>query len=183
MAEVDKHGGDYVVCPGTFAEKVNYAYDTLDRAPWVFLTGDDVKFHPGWLDHAQFVAKANRADVVGTNDLGNPRVTSGEHAVHMMIRRSLHRPHRRIVGSERQRRPRRRLPRRVRALVRRRRDRERRQAARCVGDGARLEGGAHASAVRQAPVDDVYRKGEAQAAKDHGLYLKRLAKSTVAVAA
>jgi hypothetical protein len=26
--------------------------------------------------------------VVGTNDLGNPRVTSGEHATHLLIRRS-----------------------------------------------------------------------------------------------
>jgi hypothetical protein len=26
--------------------------------------------------------------VIGTNDLGNPRVTSGEHATHLLVRRS-----------------------------------------------------------------------------------------------
>ncbi len=91
MAEVRKHGGEYTVHAGTFAEKVNHAYETLTdetTAPWLFLVGDDVKFHPGWLDHAQHVAKAHKADVVGTNDLGNPRVTSGEHATHLLVRRT-----------------------------------------------------------------------------------------------
>jgi hypothetical protein len=75
-------GGDH---PGTFAEKVNIGYrETLE--PWLFLTGDDVKFHPGWLDHAQAAGAA--ADVVGTNDLHNPRVTAGDHSPHLLIRRT-----------------------------------------------------------------------------------------------
>jgi hypothetical protein len=77
--------------PGTFAQKVNHGarYLTVhDFAhPWLFMTGDDVRFHPGWLDHAQAIA-GDRFDVVGTNDLGNPRVTSGEHATHLLIRRT-----------------------------------------------------------------------------------------------
>jgi len=71
----------------TFAQKVNHGYLETDE-PWLFIVGDDVRFHPGWLDHAQAVAKSHDAAVVGTNDLGNPRVVAGEHATHMLIRRS-----------------------------------------------------------------------------------------------
>lgn len=72
--------------PGTFAEKVNIGYRESQQ-PWLFLTGDDVRFHAGWLDHAQAVA-GEQFHVVGTNDLANPRVVAGEHATHMLIRRS-----------------------------------------------------------------------------------------------
>lgn len=78
----------------SFAEKVNLGYrherqfpDQRGREPWIFLVGDDVRFHPGWLDHAQLVARNTGAQVIGTNDLGNERVMSGEHATHMMIAR------------------------------------------------------------------------------------------------
>lgn len=75
----------------TFAKKVNLGY-AKTREPWLFLCGDDVTFHPGWLNHAQHVADAlggiNPVHVVGTNDLGNPRVLAGEHATHFLIRRS-----------------------------------------------------------------------------------------------
>jgi hypothetical protein len=70
----------------SFAEKVNEAYEWTDE-PWVFLVGDDVRFRPGWLDHAQQVAVNTGAKVVGTNDLANPRVTAGDHATHMLIAR------------------------------------------------------------------------------------------------
>lgn len=72
--------------PGTFAEKANLGYKRTAE-PWLFFTGDDVRFHPGWLDHAQAVA-GDTMHVVGTNDLGNPRVLAGEHATHLLIRRS-----------------------------------------------------------------------------------------------
>jgi hypothetical protein len=89
--EVFKYGGKVLYRAGSFAQKVNYAYgvtsDTPDATPWVFIVGDDVGFHPGWLDHAQFVGKAFEGDVVGTNDLGNPRVTRGDHATHLLIHR------------------------------------------------------------------------------------------------
>jgi hypothetical protein len=70
----------------TFAEKVNAGYDNTDE-PWLFLVGDDVRFHPGWLDHAQQVAVNTGAKVIGTNDLGNVRVMNGEHATHMLVAR------------------------------------------------------------------------------------------------
>jgi hypothetical protein len=43
---------------------------------------------PGWLDHAQHVAETFGAHVIGTNDLGNTRVLAGEHATHLLVRRS-----------------------------------------------------------------------------------------------
>ena len=70
----------------SFAMKVNDAYPHTHE-PWVFLVGDDVRFHAGWLDHAQMVARDSGAKLVGTNDLGNERVMSGDHATHMLISR------------------------------------------------------------------------------------------------
>jgi len=72
---------------GTFAEKVNEGYRVGDPKPWLFIVGDDVKFHAGWLDQAMETAHATGKHVIGTNDLGNPSVTSGNHATHMFIRR------------------------------------------------------------------------------------------------
>lgn len=73
---------------GTFAEKVNHAAKHLHEDwRWLFITGDDVQFHPGWLDHVLHTARLCEASVVGTNDLGNPRVTAGEHGTHLLISR------------------------------------------------------------------------------------------------
>jgi len=71
----------------TFAKKVNLGY-AKTREPWLFICGDDVRFRAGWLDHAQYVAFGLDASVVGTNDLANPRVLAGEHATHLLVRRS-----------------------------------------------------------------------------------------------
>lgn len=71
----------------TFAEKANLAYRQTAE-PWLFVCGSDVTFHPGWLSHAQHVADVLQASVVGTNDLANARVMAGEHATHLLIRRS-----------------------------------------------------------------------------------------------
>lgn len=73
--------------PGSFAEKINTGYRYSNYEPWLFLVGDDVRFHPGWLDHAQAAAGID-CHVIGTNDLGNPRVLAGQHATHLLIRRS-----------------------------------------------------------------------------------------------
>lgn len=81
---VDSHR--YLREMGSFAEKVNRGFD-VSAEPWLFLVGDDVTFHPGWLDQAMEVARITGAQVVGTNDLGNPSVMSGDHATHMFITR------------------------------------------------------------------------------------------------
>jgi glycosyltransferase involved in cell wall biosynthesis len=75
-----------VIQPGSFPVKVNAGYKA-SSAPWVQVVGDDVRFHPGWLDHQQWVAKIYDAKVIGSNDLANSRVMAGEHATHWMIAR------------------------------------------------------------------------------------------------
>ena len=84
--------GQTLVRPGRFPVKINQAYDWLygkdyEVATWVQVVGDDVRFHPGWLDHQQWVAKLYGGKVVGSNDLANQRVMRGEHATHWMIAR------------------------------------------------------------------------------------------------
>ena len=73
----------------TFAQKVNAGYEQTTE-PWLFVCGDDVKFHKGWIDAARKLS--DKFDVIGTNDhpdgTGNPRVASGSHADHFFIRRA-----------------------------------------------------------------------------------------------
>lgn len=84
----DQAGAEVIAASAKpFAHKINDGYRAT-REPWLFIVGDDVMFWPGWLDHAQYAAKITGAKVVGTNDLGNPRVVRGEHATHMLISRS-----------------------------------------------------------------------------------------------
>lgn len=91
---VKRFGGEVIFGDGTFAEKVNHAYRVIgelegeNAAPWLLLVGDDVTFRAGWLDKALETAKLWKADVVGTNDMLNPRVLRGEHATHPLIRRA-----------------------------------------------------------------------------------------------
>ena len=70
----------------TFSEKVNLAY-SMTGEPWLFLTGDDVTFHVGWLDELLRVAAETGARVIGSNDLANPRSADGSHSPHMLISR------------------------------------------------------------------------------------------------
>jgi hypothetical protein len=70
----------------SFAQRVNAGYRATDE-PWLFIVGDDVKFHRHWLINAKLIA-SRRYHVVGTADLANPRVMSGDHATHLLIRRS-----------------------------------------------------------------------------------------------
>lgn len=71
--------------PGSFAERVNVGYAVTDQ-PWLFTTGDDVRFAPGWLSNALIVG-GKHYQVIGTNDLGTPRVIAGHHSPHLLIRR------------------------------------------------------------------------------------------------
>lgn len=85
--EVLRYGGEVILCAGSYAVKANFAWHHTNR-PWMLLAGDDVVFRPGWYDQALDVARRYGAHVIGTNDLANPRVMRGEHATHMLVRRS-----------------------------------------------------------------------------------------------
>ena len=79
-------GADPLACDEvSFACKVNHALSVAE-SPWVLIVGDDVRFHPAWLDNA-LAAAGDRFDVIGTNDLGNQRVMAGQHATHIVLRR------------------------------------------------------------------------------------------------
>src|SRR5690606_17291779 len=67
-------------------EKINYAYRRT-TADWIFCGADDIRFHPGWLDPLPALHELGYG-VVGTNDLGNPRVWCGQHATHFFVRRA-----------------------------------------------------------------------------------------------
>ena len=73
----------------TFAKKINAGFEQTSE-PWLFVCGDDVRFHDGWIDAARKVS--DRFDVIGVSDAkpgeaGNQRVASGGHADHFFIRR------------------------------------------------------------------------------------------------
>lgn len=75
---------------GDYARKINLgaALAVEDGFEWVFLGADDLCFCPGWADEAIREGDRHGADVVGTNDLGNPVVRAGLHATHSLIRAS-----------------------------------------------------------------------------------------------
>jgi hypothetical protein len=87
------HPGRPPAVGGTFAQKINRGYsEYVEGSPigddyrWIFVVGDDVTFHPGWLDAAQYTAHSTGKAVIGTNDLGSELVRTGQHATHMLLR-------------------------------------------------------------------------------------------------
>lgn len=79
-------GGKELVCGGNYAAKINRGIAaTGDKL--VFLGADDLRFHPGWLEAAIRKLKPG-IGVVGTNDLGNPRVMRGDLATHSLVTRA-----------------------------------------------------------------------------------------------
>jgi hypothetical protein len=69
-----------------WARKLNYAWPLVEEE-WRLHGADDILFHPGWLEEAIKVGERYAACVVGTNDLGNPRVKAGVHATHQLVHR------------------------------------------------------------------------------------------------
>lgn len=70
---------------GDYARKVNIAYRDSTE-PLLFLAADDLLFHPHWLTRAAD-RLTDGIGVVGTNDLGNPRVLAGKHSTHSLVTR------------------------------------------------------------------------------------------------
>lgn len=69
----------------TFPNKVQHAYLNTSES-WILLVGDDVEFQLGWWDAAMAVADGHA--LISTNDCGNPYVTTGELAIHPIMRRT-----------------------------------------------------------------------------------------------
>lgn len=76
---------DQEVGPGDYARKLNAAYRASDE-PLLLCGADDLHFHPGWLPAAT-ARLEGRIQVVGTNDLGNPKVLKGQHSTHPLVTR------------------------------------------------------------------------------------------------
>lgn len=72
--------------PADWARKINLGY-SMTRDDWIFTGADDLCFCPGWADRALECAAETGAQVIGTNDLGNPRVMKGAHATHNLVSR------------------------------------------------------------------------------------------------
>lgn len=70
-----------------YANKINVGAWTITTAGHVFTAADDLIFHDGWLGTA-LARMVDGIDVVGTNDLHNPRVLAGTHSTHSLVRRS-----------------------------------------------------------------------------------------------
>jgi glycosyltransferase involved in cell wall biosynthesis len=73
--------------PGDYAAKINHGFHATDE-PWIFQGADDLRFHRGWDEKVLRVGESSKAGVVGTNDLGNPRVRRGLLSTHSLVRRS-----------------------------------------------------------------------------------------------
>lgn len=71
--------------PGDYARKINTGY-RMSTEEHIFVGAGDLLFHPGWYE-AACAALAPGIGVVGTNDLGSPRVMNGQHATHSLVTR------------------------------------------------------------------------------------------------
>lgn len=71
---------------GDYAVKINTCY-RFTTEPLIFLGASDLKFHPGWYEAATARLRNRRVGVIGTNDLGSPRVRRGEHSTHSLVTR------------------------------------------------------------------------------------------------
>jgi hypothetical protein len=70
---------------GDYARKSNTGFRCTSE-PLIFTGADDLEFQDGWLAAAR--AKLTPGvGVVGTNDLGSPRVMAGLHATHFLFTR------------------------------------------------------------------------------------------------
>lgn len=86
---IDLAGAEHVIVERpqrSYARKINAGYRSSVE-PLLFLGADDIAPHPGWLSAA--VAKlGGPVQVVGTNDMLNPRVIAGEHSTHSLVTRA-----------------------------------------------------------------------------------------------
>lgn len=89
-AAIDSAGRERLEVPwhphGDYARKINTGYRATTE-PLIFLGACDLRFHPGWLQACRRQLTPG-VGVVGTNDLGSPRVQAGKHATHTLVVRA-----------------------------------------------------------------------------------------------
>ena len=74
--------------PGDWAKKLNHAFLIYrEHHEWCFLGADDLAFRHGWIEACLRAHRRTGACVIGTNDLGNPRVSKGFHSTHPLVHR------------------------------------------------------------------------------------------------
>ncbi|MFL5309500.1 MAG: hypothetical protein ACJ79H_03495 [Myxococcales bacterium] len=85
-------GADLIVMPfengkGDYARKLNLGFRRAGELgmEWSFLAADDLRFRAGWFEAGLRTHERSGACVVGTNDLGNPRVKAGRHSTHTLV--------------------------------------------------------------------------------------------------
>lgn len=69
-----------------YAKKLGLGFHSTDE-PWLFQGATDLIFYPGWDTAADQVRRKSGANVIGTNDLGNPLVKRGRHSTHSFFSR------------------------------------------------------------------------------------------------
>lgn len=88
LRALERLDADYLVVPRTrrsYPCKINDGIRASDE-PLIFMAADDLHFHPAWLPRA-VVHLTSTIQVIGTNDLTNPRVMAGEHSTHTLLTR------------------------------------------------------------------------------------------------
>lgn len=73
---------------GNYAKKINYAAEMIETE-WLFTGADDLYFHDGWWEATWPLRSNPKVHVIGTNDLGHPRVYAlHETSTHSLVRTS-----------------------------------------------------------------------------------------------
>lgn len=74
----------------SWPQKIDWAWRNvlplMPNARWILLAADDIRFGPYWYEATKGLREDGQYQVIGTNDLGNPRVMAGDHAVHPLVR-------------------------------------------------------------------------------------------------
>lgn len=85
---LDKHGAEYVTTKRiSWPNKINETYRQIrESCEWVLFGADDVDFHQDWFANTRPYRDQPEIMVIGTNDLGNPRVIAGDHTTHPLVR-------------------------------------------------------------------------------------------------
>jgi hypothetical protein len=89
ISEIDAAGRERVLVPripdGDYARKINLGYRQTTE-PLLFTGASDLNFCPRWFEAARARLEPG-IGVVGTNDLGSPRVKAGKHSTHSLVTR------------------------------------------------------------------------------------------------